>query len=146
MWDWNVNYDNIPEFWFLRINRTIVGLKYDNQLPVTINLAWGINRTIVGLKSLLLVYINLVVEGINRTIVGLKYVQIKCPSNSSGSINRTIVGLKWSPHCSSPERRNCINRTIVGLKSCIGNFQLLYQLLVLIEPLWDWNSDNIPLP
>ena len=96
------------------------------------------NRTIVELKLIPCNFAFHTRRSFNRTIVELKLLQASSQMQCYTAFNRTIVELKHDRSEWFGVEVDSFNRTIVELK--LPSMHVYwYGIMLLIEPLWNWN-------
>ena len=79
----------------------------------------------------------------NRTSLGLKRGSASmAPSVTAPAFNRTSLGLKRLQDWNWTRRRLTFNRTSLGLKLPNSDIDIIFGIVLLIEPVWDWNPKD----
>ena len=123
-------------------NRTSVELKLLNVMwspfitPLLIEPVWNWN-TSTDLK------VRIYRSSFNRTSVELKHIVLCLMDAYFWPFNRTIVELKPWGHAAINWLAVTFNRTIVELKLPSIAVDVRFDLLLLIEPVWNWNTAHL---
>ena len=138
LWNWNKSFEEFVKLGN-SFNRTFMELKLNwgylilSPFPVLIVPLWNWNN--VGKYFFALSQV-----GFNRTFMELKHLLGMNTWQYLTCFNRTFMELKQCIHDDFDDNLNCFNRTFMELKRVYVDHAPGTKWLVLIVPLWNWNS------